>query len=149
MVNCTQCHRGMVTTEYASASALADIGIIPGADLTPEAALTKLSYLFGKGLPIEEVRRLMQVNLRGERTEKPERIQFSFRERAFVKSIARTLRESVHPGAAHESDELDDIRRALSPVLMCSAAALGDREGLHAMLEDGADVNVGDYDGRT
>jgi lysophospholipase len=150
LVNCTQCHRGMVTADYAAGSALADIGIIPGADLTPEAALTKLSYLFGKGLPVEDVRRLMQVSLRGELTEKPQRIQFSFRERAFVKSIARTLRETVRgAGGEQEAGELDDIRRALSPVLMCSAASLGDREGLQGMLEDGADVNVGDYDGRT
>jgi lysophospholipase len=43
VVNCTQCHRGTVTTAYAAGAALAAVGVIGGADMTPEAALTKLS----------------------------------------------------------------------------------------------------------
>jgi lysophospholipase len=77
MVNCTQGPRGMVTGEYAAGTALAAIGVIPGADLTAEAALTKLSYLLGKGLSPEEVKRHMPASLRGELTEKPGAPQFS------------------------------------------------------------------------
>ena len=69
IVDCTQCHRGAVHLEtYATGRALARAGVISGYDLTAEAALTKLYYLFGKGLPPEEVRRQMQTPLRGEMT---------------------------------------------------------------------------------
>jgi len=70
IVDCTQCLRGSVHLgDYATGSALAKAGVISGFDLTAEAALAKLSYLFSRDLPVEEVKRLMQVNLRGELTE--------------------------------------------------------------------------------
>ena len=34
--------------------------------MTTEAAITKLTYLLIKGLPKDEIRRLMQTGLRGE-----------------------------------------------------------------------------------
>lgn len=79
IVNCTQCHKGMVSTTYAAGTALAEAGVIGGADLTPEAALTKLSYLLARELSPEAIRALMQQNLRGELTEGQGR-RFSFRE---------------------------------------------------------------------
>jgi L-asparaginase len=36
--------------------------------MTAEAALAKLSYLFSQDLPVDEIKRLMQTNLRGELT---------------------------------------------------------------------------------
>jgi L-asparaginase len=53
---------------YATGRALLDVGVVSGYDMTAEAALTKLFYLFKKGYPPEEVRRLVQQNLRGELT---------------------------------------------------------------------------------
>ena len=44
------------------------VGVISGVDLTPEAAVTKLMYLLGKKLPLEEVKRLMQIDMCGEQT---------------------------------------------------------------------------------
>ena len=49
---------------------LEDAGVVPGSDITPEAALAKLSYICGKqDLSIEEKRKLLASNLRGEITE--------------------------------------------------------------------------------
>ena len=76
IMNCTQCQTGMVTSDYSTGRALLDAGVIPGADLTPEAALTKLQWLLSQGLPAQEVRRLMPLSLRGELTEPTETPRF-------------------------------------------------------------------------
>jgi L-asparaginase len=67
VVCCTQCLRGTVDlSDYATGAGLARAGVISGRDMTAEAALAKLSYLFSLGLSPTEVRRKMQENLRGE-----------------------------------------------------------------------------------
>jgi lysophospholipase len=80
IVNCTQCHKGTVSSTYAAGKALAEAGVVPGADLTPEAALTKLSYLLAKGLEPDVVRARTQEDLRGELTVGGER-RYSHRAR--------------------------------------------------------------------
>lgn len=47
---------------------LNDIGVISGRDITTEAALTKLMYLFGEGHGKNEIVKLLQMSLRGEVT---------------------------------------------------------------------------------
>ncbi len=69
VVACSQCLQGRVSLgTYETGSAFAQAGVIGGADLTPEAALTKLTVLLGRGLDPPHVRELMQVNLVGELT---------------------------------------------------------------------------------
>jgi L-asparaginase len=69
IVDCTQCLKGSVHLgDYATGSALARAGVISGFDMTAEAALAKLSYLLSQNLPVEEIKRLMQTDLRGELT---------------------------------------------------------------------------------
>lgn len=69
IVDCTQCLTGSVDlNDYATGASLAAVGVISGYDLTVEAALTKLFYLFSQNLPIETIKSLMQTNLRGELT---------------------------------------------------------------------------------
>ena len=67
IVNISQCISGSVEQgKYETSSALKEIGVIGGKDLTFESAITKLMYLFGKKLPLNEVKTLMQQSIRGE-----------------------------------------------------------------------------------
>jgi lysophospholipase len=68
IVNVTQCLRGRVSPSYAAGRALMDAGVVPGADMTPEAALAKLAFLLGQELSRDDVRRLASTSLRGELT---------------------------------------------------------------------------------
>ncbi len=53
---------------YATGRALLDVGVVSGFDMTPEAALTKLLYLLSRESNPDEVRRLVQTDMRGEIT---------------------------------------------------------------------------------
>jgi len=66
VVNVTQCLQGKVSQgAYATGSVLNRIGVLPGSDLTLEAALTKLHYLIATETA-EQVPHLMQQSLCGE-----------------------------------------------------------------------------------
>lgn len=67
VLNITQCPNGEVNPfRYKSGLGLAQTGVVPGHDLTSEAAITKLMYLLGRGLSADEVKHYMQYNLCGE-----------------------------------------------------------------------------------
>ncbi|KAK3676665.1 hypothetical protein LTR78_003440 [Recurvomyces mirabilis] len=67
IVNVTQCLTGSVSPTYAPAMVLGRAGIVPGFDLTTEAALTKLSFLLAvHGEDVEGAKRGMALDLRGE-----------------------------------------------------------------------------------
>lgn len=67
---CSQCPSGTVTLgAYETSSALKSAGAVSGADMTTEAAVAKLYYLFSLGISKNEIKEKMEKNLRGELTE--------------------------------------------------------------------------------
>ncbi|PMR69942.1 asparaginase [Halomonas heilongjiangensis] len=68
-VNLTQCHQGRVRQgAYATGAVLNAAGVVAGRDMTPEAAVTKLQVLLGRGLAGDALREAMTRPLRGEMT---------------------------------------------------------------------------------
>ncbi len=67
VVAITQCHEGGVELDvYEAGSRLRGVGVLSGGGMTREAALGKLHMLLGAGLPMDEVRRLVEVDVCGE-----------------------------------------------------------------------------------
>lgn len=67
VVVCSQCVQGTVTLgTYEASKTLRDIGAVTGKNITTEAALTKLIYLFSRHYGIDRIREKMSENLRGE-----------------------------------------------------------------------------------
>lgn len=69
VVNVSQCVNGRVVDSlYETGNMLASIGVVSGHDITAEAAITKLMYLFGLGLKPDAVKAYMGYSLCGEIT---------------------------------------------------------------------------------
>ena len=69
IINVTQCASGSVEmNRYQGGKSLKNIGVLSGYDITTEAAVTKLMFLFGQGFTPEEVKERMQSSVAGEMT---------------------------------------------------------------------------------
>ncbi|VDM30106.1 unnamed protein product [Toxocara canis] len=108
--------------------------------MTAEAALTKLAYVLGKDewdLPTK--RKMMQRNIRGEMTiARSETLQ----ELEIIPQLAKYLRIT-------SSQEVQLLRKALFPPLLCHAASKGDVELMENLRESGAILSASDYNGRS
>ncbi|XP_061699516.1 60 kDa lysophospholipase isoform X2 [Syngnathoides biaculeatus] len=143
IINCTQCLRGTVSTSYATGKVLIDAGLISGGDMTPEASLSKLSYVLAKThLDLDAKKKMMAQNLRGEMTADLAGAKFSLSDSRFIQVVAKSLSISC-------KEELEAIRDALTPSLACAATKIGDIEALEALKEMGSNLCLCDYDGRT
>ncbi|XP_053685119.1 L-asparaginase [Sabethes cyaneus] len=140
IVNCTQCNEGSVSELYETGRLLQDIGIIPGYDMTPEAALAKLAYVLSKESWSHEMRMLMmKSNLRGELTQEktPEMQEYDL-----IDAVARTLQLT-------SAKELCQLKSSLFPAMVNTAVLAGDVSKLSNLKGYGADLSVENYDRRT
>ncbi|KAK2184168.1 hypothetical protein NP493_277g00013 [Ridgeia piscesae] len=138
IVNITQCSRGMVSTSYESGKS----GVIPGSDMTVEAALMKLAYILSKNeWSLEKKRKLVSINMRGELTVTAEE-EKDLLEYSLIQKMAKMMKIS-------SAEEARLLRDAIFPSLLCSAARQGNIDMLKELREAGADLSLGDYDSRT
>ena len=146
IVNITQCTRGSVSTSYAAGKALLDVGIIQGADMTPEAALTKLAYILGKDdWSHEKKRKMMGVSLRGEMKVLQDNQEEGEQKMLDIPLLSR-LKEAM--GLASK-EELAILKAGLVPNLLCAAAKDGNISALEALQGAGVGFGSPDFDGRT
>ncbi|XP_062555287.1 L-asparaginase isoform X2 [Armigeres subalbatus] len=140
IVNCTQCNEGAVSDLYETGRQLQDIGVVPGFDMTPEAALAKLSYVISKDNWNHETKKLMlKNNLRGELThEKTPEMQ----EYDLIDAVARTLQ-------LNSDKELVQLKSSLFPAMVNSAVLSGNISKLNNLKGYGANLSAENYDRRT
>ena len=67
VLNVTQCVQGKVIQGmYQTSSRLKQIGVVSGQDITFESAVTKLMFLLGQKTSNQQIKKLLETNLRGE-----------------------------------------------------------------------------------
>ena len=99
---------GTVNTLYEPAMRLNRAGVIPGFDMTSEAALSKLLYLLAlPGSSFRHVTEQMSISLRGELTEQT-RLIFEHPEKTIPTNLAKeaALNHAIAAGNVSETEDL-------------------------------------------
>ena len=177
IVNCSQCKVARVEAIYETGVALFNIGVVPGADMTPECALTKLTYLLGKypNNP-QKVREMMGQNLRGELTIVNRKQRFAYlpnlshhasSQNMLVSSILSILGVAASPTTMladtddistnnmHDTDHKSEkgetqigLEARLLPLAFCHSARVGDLQTLDYLISEfDASINLSNEEG--
>ncbi|KAJ6630575.1 asparaginase-domain-containing protein [Mycena sp. CBHHK59/15] len=158
IVAISQCMKGSVSDAYEAGRELQQAGVVPGSDMTPECALTKLSYLLSKPeLTVQDVRKLISTPLRGELTRRSASVsQTTINQNIenIQELLSQFIRLSGHPSqnpqitislpdeASQDATaswsstvaEAASTESALLPFLIHAAAARNDVEGIKFCL---------------
>ncbi|XP_063831235.1 L-asparaginase 1-like [Ostrinia nubilalis] len=141
VVNITQCSTGAVASPiYETGRLLARCGVVSGYDMTPEAALTKLSYVLSKSeLTYQEKVEMMSMNIRGEMTTAS---SIAVEDHTLVDALATSLN-------IQSPKMLVEVTEKVFGALLLHAIEKHDELSVKKMLDMGADVNAPNSEGKT
>ncbi|KAL0868963.1 hypothetical protein ABMA27_007290 [Loxostege sticticalis] len=141
VVNITQCATGAVASpRYETGRLLAKCGVVSGYDMTPEAALTKLSYVLSKTeLTYQEKIEMMSTNIRGELTTAS---SFAVEDNTLIDALATSLN-------IQSPTVLVEVTEKVFGALLLYAIERHDEVSVKKMLDMGADVNGQNSEGKT